>query len=115
MPGGRRHQRSDEATEYRKLYKLAAWRRLRIVQLTSQPLCDRCERQGKTVAATVVNHVQPHKGDKARFFDPANLQSLCAPCHDGAVQSEERRGYSTETGPDGYPADPRHPFNTGKV
>ena len=65
------------------------------------------------MAASVVNHKKRHKGDPELFFDPDNLESVCKPCHDGAIQSEERReaNYSDAVGPDGYPLDPNHPFN----
>jgi hypothetical protein len=102
---------SPEAQQYRKLYKTARWQRLREAQLTAHPLCDRHLKRGHTVRASVVHHLEAHKGDLVKFFDPANLQSLCAPCHDGDVQSEEKVGYSTEVGADGWPSDPRHPQN----
>lgn len=63
------------------------------------------------VAATVANHKIPHKGDESLFFDRNNLESTCKTCHDGPIQSEERRGYSSEIGGDGWPVDPKHPSN----
>ena len=107
----RRDDRSEEAKAYRRLYRTAAWKRMRAAQLARQPLCERCVKAGRVTAATVVNHRDPHKGDMARFSDRANLESACAPCHDGAIQSEERRGYSTEIGADGWPTCERHPMN----
>jgi 5-methylcytosine-specific restriction protein A len=128
-------QRSPEAAAYRKLYNTAQWRALRKAQLQAQPLCERCKAKGFLVAATVVNHRKPHKGDQRLFFDPTGLESTCKPCHDGPIQSEEatgkpchdgpiqseeatgkakrRVGYSNAVGPDGLPTDPRHPFNAG--
>ena len=70
-----------------------------------------CERQDKVTSAEVVDHIKPHKGDESLFFDFDNTQSLCASHHNSAKQSEERLGYSTEIGLDGYPVDPRHPRN----
>ena len=60
----------------------ARWRRARAQQLAARPLCAECERQGKTTAASVVDHVVPHRGDAVLFWDPGNWQSLCKPCHD---------------------------------
>jgi len=48
-----------------------------------------CQQDGKDVAATVVDHVRPHKGDETLFFDSDNLQSLCAPCHGCNKQIDE--------------------------
>ena len=109
-----RYSRSPEAQAYRKLYSLPLWRGehgLRAKQLHKQPLCERCLKRGKVVRATVANHKTPHKGDLALFCDATNLESSCAPCHDGAIQSEEKLGYSKAIGADGWPSDERHPAN----
>lgn len=96
---------------YANLYKLAVWhKRLRPAQLAKQPLCVFCQRKGKTVAATVVDHIRPHRGDINLFSDPDNLQSLCKACHDGEKQAIEKTGYSKACGVDGWPLDPEHPM-----
>ena len=41
--------------------------------------------------ASVVDHVTPHQGDQRLFWDEANHQSLCKPCHDGDKAREEAR------------------------
>lgn len=104
-------RRSPEAAAYRKLYKSQRWQTLRRLQLSKHPLCTRClnGEPRRLTPATVVHHKREHKGDPALFFDPSNLESLCAPHHDRDAQSEERLGYSREIGLDGYPVDPRHP------
>lgn len=81
------------------------------MQLTKQPLCERCLREGRITPATVVNHRTPHKGDLKLFFDPANHESTCKRHHDADIQSEERTGFSTTVADDGWPTDPRHPAN----
>jgi 5-methylcytosine-specific restriction enzyme A len=53
------------------------WRRYREAFLKRHPLCSECQRQGRTTAARVVDHIRPHKGDQALFWDPKNHQSLC--------------------------------------
>lgn len=62
------------------------WDIARADYLTRNPLCRRCQ-----APATVVDHIQPHKGNKRLFWNPANWQPLCVPCHSRAKQSEERR------------------------
>ena len=119
---GKHSGRSAEAIAYRRHYNSARWRRLRLMQLQAQPLCQMCLDAGRVTVATVVDHVTPHKGDEALFYAPANLQSLCDAipfrCHSRVKQGEERhaegderRGYSTAIGADGYPIDPQHPAN----
>lgn len=48
------------------------------------------------VLATVVDHVIPHRGDQALFWDTSNWQPLCRRCHDGRKQAEERRAQTQE-------------------
>jgi 5-methylcytosine-specific restriction protein A len=103
--------RSPEAATYRKWYKGNAWRILREHQLRDEPLCRMCQAEGRVTAANVVDHVRPHKGDRVLFFDPENLQSLCAPHHDADKQQIERIGFSTRVGLDGFPMDENHPAN----
>lgn len=57
------------------------WRQARAQWLADHPLCDDCERQGRTTVATVVDHRVPHRGDRVLFWDRANWQSLCMRCH----------------------------------
>lgn len=100
-------------SEYQHLYKSKGWRDLRASHLLRNPLCARCWREGHATAATVVHHITAHKGDRTLFENPHNLESLCAPCHNGAMQSIERRGYDKTVGADGWPVDPHHHFNSG--
>ena len=57
------------------------WQRARVGWLMAHPLCVMCEAEGKVVAATVVDHVVPHRGDMDLFWDNTNWQSLCGDCH----------------------------------
>lgn len=96
---------------WRHLYKTAAWQRLRGSQLAQEPLCRYCSEMGRTTAATVCDHIEPHKGDEALFFDPCNLQSLCKQCHDSVKQREEHLGVRIGADASGYPLDPKHHWN----
>jgi 5-methylcytosine-specific restriction enzyme A len=96
-----------------KKYDHARWKRLRRQQLQAYPLCALCEARGQKIAAEVVHHLVPHKGDITLFYTSA-LQSLCKRCHDGIVQKIEKVGYSNEVGPDGFYTDPAHPTNKGR-
>lgn len=72
-----------------RLYVSAHWRRLRVLVLSAQPLCVICERSGRIVAATQVDHVTPHKGNINLFYDQSNLQPLCQSCHSKKTASED--------------------------
>lgn len=57
------------------------WQRYARWYLGRNPLCRECERQGVTSAATQVDHIRPHRGDQALFWDVVNHQPLCGRCH----------------------------------
>jgi len=75
-----RYERERRNTANRRLYHTPEWRALRALHLREHPLCS--DVSGCRRRATVVDHAIPHRGDNARFFDPANLRSLCKPHHD---------------------------------
>ncbi len=58
-----------------------AWRRARLAYLAKHPLCVECQRKGFITAASVVDHIQPHEGDRTLFWQSDNWAALCAPCH----------------------------------
>ena len=60
----------------------ARWRKARLAFLNRHPLCAQCLAEGKYTAATVVDHITPHRGDQRLFWDEANWQPLCRECHD---------------------------------
>ncbi|GMA48648.1 HNH endonuclease [Alicyclobacillus contaminans] len=89
-----RHQRS--ALEYDRHRGNSAqrgydsrWRKARLAYLRAHPLCAECQRQGRLTPATVVDHIKPHKGDKALFWDVHNWQPLCKSCHDAKTARED--------------------------
>jgi 5-methylcytosine-specific restriction endonuclease McrA len=90
------------------------WSKFRRTFLEANPLCVMCREQGHAVAATVVDHIRPHRGDEALFWQLGNHQALCANHHNSAKQMQERRGYSSEIGRDGWPTDPQHPVLRAK-
>ena len=67
----------------------AAWQRARLGWLAAHPLCVRCEAAGVVEAATVVDHIVPHRGDKTLFWDRDNWQSLCDRHHNVKTAMED--------------------------
>ena len=57
------------------------WAAARLLHLAKFPLCVMCEKEGRLEAATVVDHIEPHKGDWGLFWATENWQSLCAMHH----------------------------------
>lgn len=65
------------------------WRKARVGFLRKHPLCVHCKGKGILTEATVVDHIQPHKGDKELFWDRLNWQPLCASCHGFKTATED--------------------------
>lgn len=91
-----RDKEHDQKREpWRKWYSLALWKNLRLGQLRREPLCATCLLEYEEIrGAEVVHHIDPHRGDWAKFTDPENLESVCKSCHDGEIQRGERAGWS---------------------
>ena len=70
------------------------WNKARLAFLKRHPLCVVCKDHGRVVASSVVDHIQPHKGDTALFWDRSNWQALCKHCHDSHKQRIEKRAAS---------------------
>ena len=68
------------------------WRKERAAYLAVHPLCVACERQGLTTEASVVDHITPHKGDEALFWNRDNWQAMCKKCHDRKTLGRDARG-----------------------
>src|SRR5689334_15702372 len=65
------------------------WEKARKTYLMRNPLCVMCQKEGRVTPATVVDHIVPHKGDTALFWDTENnWQPLCKPHHDRDKQRE---------------------------
>ena len=88
------HGHSPTTEPWRKWYSTAEWKRLkaqthaRDLFTCQEPTCGRLIQDPRD---RIADHKAPHRGDRDLFFDPANIQTLCKPCHDGTKQREERR------------------------
>ena len=61
---------------------------------------------GRLTPATVVDHIEPHRGDLTAFWQGA-LQSLCGTCHSSTKQRlEAGKGIGCDAG--GNPLGPHH-------
>lgn len=87
---------------YKRWYYTSRWRKLRADQIHREPLCAMC--LPRVVEAKVCDHVEPHKGDEAKFW-AGPFQSLCFTCHNSSKQRMERgnRPPKRWTGSDGWP------------
>ena len=65
----------------------ARWRRLRLAFLSQHPLCEECQRRGRIVAATDVDHIVPRR--QGGSDEASNLQALCHECHSRKTATED--------------------------
>ena len=79
----------DQHREWQYLYNATRWKIRRRIQLAEHPWCEECLRANIYVAATDVDHVEPHRGDVVKFFT-GELRSLCHPCHSRKTIEEVR-------------------------
>lgn len=84
------------------------WRKAREAYLKQHPLCVFCQQRGRLTPATVVDHIEPHRGDMKLFWRRSNWQSLCKPCHDRDKARIEAGGALPGCDDDGMPLDPGH-------
>ena len=86
----------DETVTWRKWYKSATWRKLRWQTLTKAMFtCAICGKLEGNTTPLVCDHIIPHRGNAALFYDANNLQCLCKQCHDSVKQRSEKQ-YSSK-------------------
>ena len=81
------------------------WQKFRKVYLKENPLCAFCQQQNIVTPATVVDHIEPHRGDKKLFWNMDNLQPLCHSCHASTKQAIECGSKRPVIGLDGWSKD----------
>jgi HNH endonuclease. len=72
----------------KKLYNSPQWKTMRAAQLAKEPWCVDCLDRNVHTLATEVDHIIPHRGEPALFFDPNNLASRCKPDHSRKTADE---------------------------
>lgn len=77
----------SKSKEYRRLVTSTRWRILRSEKLSEQPLCEKCEKEGRVRLAEEVHHIRPIESSNniqemnILAFDRSNLMSVCRDCH----------------------------------
>lgn len=86
------HQRErgrGASAEWHHWYADRRWRAARAIFLKQHPLCAECQDEGRIEAATVVDHVIPHKGDRRLFWDRTNWAACCKTHHDRKTATQD--------------------------
>ena len=61
-------------------YKSNQWRKIRLIKLRINPLCEQCEAKGIVREGKEIDHIKRLK-EGGEPFDLENLQTLCKSCH----------------------------------
>lgn len=83
----RARQYNERRPEWHRLYD-RDWRAYTAVYLAEHPYCVECLKKGIHTFATEVDHIIPHKGDRALFWDIKNHQGLCDSDHSRKTAKE---------------------------
>lgn len=86
----KRYEQDRGRLTYRRWYNTTRWRAKAADQLRREPLCRMCQREQITRAASICDHVTPHRGDERLFWE-GETQSLCKPHHDRDKQRVEAK------------------------
>ena len=80
------HRRNNRNTNayapvVHRWYCSQRWQDLRADVIRAEPFCRECLARGLRALTADVDHIRKHAGDPDLFWDRANLQGLCHPCH----------------------------------
>lgn len=76
-----RAERLSPLFNVRRWYRTSRWFALRARVLRRQRWCPLCEVDDLQTKTTDCDHIVPHRGDPALFWDETNLQGLCKRHH----------------------------------
>lgn len=93
----RRARASSErySDKYKTFYSTTAWKKLRALKLSKDPLCENCLDNGFVKAGHDIDHIVELKDDYTRRLDMSNLMTLCRPCHMAKTARERRERLSS--------------------
>jgi 5-methylcytosine-specific restriction protein A len=79
----------DRGTATQRGYN-SRWARYSREYRARNPLCVKCQEQGKVTPAQHVDHITPTKGkDDPLHWEPSNHQSVCISCHNAKTRKDE--------------------------
>ena len=100
-------------------YNTAAWQRLRLAKLASDPLCQPCGMRGDLTIANTVDHVTAIASGGNAFPALNELMSMCERCHNEKTNARDHpnskpfgrsiKGFDV----DGNPIDPHDDWHAG--
>ena len=80
----------SEYDKRKAFYHTPAWRKLRKIKITNDPLCEHCKRNGLIVPGYAIDHILPIADRPDLALDYPNLQTLCLSCHSTKTMEENK-------------------------
>lgn len=77
-------EQERERSAGKRMYLDTRYRKARAVFMAENPMCVVCG-----ALATDLDHIVPHKGDMALFWDTSNWQAMCVRCHSTKTATED--------------------------
>lgn len=90
----------DQRSGARERGYTGAWDRAAARFKAQNPLCVGCQAVGRVEVAAVVDHIRPHRGNRALFWDAGNWQSSCDWHHNTVKKTLEALWDRGAIGPD---------------
>lgn len=88
----------NQLAPWRAWYRTPRWQHLRMQVFIRDAF--KCQRSGALCVgkypapnSPVANHIRPHNGDPALFWDINNIETVTKEVHDSTIQSEERSAH----------------------
>ena len=78
---GQRYCERHKDKDPKRFYDSASWQKYRKYKLSINPLCEECQREGRTTLATLVHHKVPIMDGGEVLPLISELESLCLVCH----------------------------------
>lgn len=80
-------QSIERKQQRQRMYQRTEWQKLRVAYLQKHPICEKCEKEGKTTSAEHVHHIKSFmlENEEMKQLDLLqnwnNLMALCHQCH----------------------------------
>jgi 5-methylcytosine-specific restriction enzyme A len=91
-----RAQRRYENAPWRRWKDTARWKRMRLqVFVRDGFVCCKCGKVEGDSSKLTADHITPHRGNEALFWDISNVQTVHTTWHNANKQQEEQDSYHT--------------------
>lgn len=90
-PFAGRGERKSNQYSWDANYYTNRWKKLRLTQMTKNPLCENCLAMGMTRPGAIADHIKEARDHPELFFSLSNLQTLCHGCHSHKTTKERRK------------------------